>query len=532
MAKIFSLYLSLTVWLFASIPLPSIPSWQSVDNDYSTGGGFGDIDTNGYLDYITSNGNDMASNRNAIYLNRGGVIETQASWRSSDNGYFGHLYLGDMNGDGLLDMAVSYLGYGPSNQGPTRIYRNQGGGLGASPYWLSRDRYNSFDCAFGDIDLDGDLDLVCVGGDPYNNLRSPVRIYRNNDGIFDTLPYWTSLDSTPSDACRFLDINGDGFLDLVVGHRRKVSIFLNQTGNFPRQATLTFRDKGWVLRIAVGDYDRDGWVDFAIASNGQLSGDSSRAKVFKNRNGTIDTIPVFQMLRNTDYCSCVAFGDCNGDGFPELAAGGWWEPICVFENRNGIFDTLPTWSYALGTNLVCETAMWGCVANDHLVTSVESKVGDGERRLFRLLNTPVQFLREVKINDTLLPPSSFAFDPLTGYLSFRNPPNSQETLRITYTYSPYCDLGVTNWVQSVGNFLFLNTSPPVGILADRENEKRRRGSSLWRDDYSPEGFFGFGPIRFYDAFGRLVSEHKGNGVSLGNLRSGVYFINGKKVIKL
>ncbi len=532
MRKILILLTFLIGLLFGNIPLPSSPSWQSLDNDYSTGGGLLDIDTNSFIDYITSNGNDMASNRNAIYYNHNGRIETSPSWRSSESGYFGHLYLGDVNGDGLQDMAVVYLGAGSSNQGPTRIYLNEGRGLGISPYWQSRDRYNSFDCAFGDIDLDGDLDLACAAGDPYTGLRSPIRIYRNNSGTFDSLPYWTSADSTPSDALRFLDINEDGFLDLIVGHRRKVSIFLNQNGALPRQASLTFRDKGWVLRVAVGDYDKDGWVDLTIASNGQLSGDSGRIRVFKNRNGILDTIPVFQMLRNRRYSSCVAFGDCNGDGFPELAAGGWWEPICVFENRNGTLDTIPTWSYSMGSSLVCETAMWGCTANDHLQTTTEIRIGDGRRKLFRVLNAPVQSLHYVAINNNPLPFSAFTFDFLTGYLSLPSPPTSSETLKITYSFSSYLDLGVTNWDPSSGNLLFINTSPPVGLKEATALRKSSPLPTFIRNSLPISGFTG--SIKIYDSQGRIVTSipKSQREISLANLKPGIYFVNGRKIIKL
>ncbi|MEM5832436.1 MAG: hypothetical protein QXT38_03975, partial [Candidatus Aenigmatarchaeota archaeon] len=69
------------------IPLPNSPSWVSIDNDYSTGGGFWDIDNNSYIDLVTSNGNDMALNRNGVYFNHNGELERNCSWRSADSGY-------------------------------------------------------------------------------------------------------------------------------------------------------------------------------------------------------------------------------------------------------------------------------------------------------------------------------------------------------------------------------------------------------------------------------------------------------------
>ena len=49
----------------AIIPLPSAPSWSSNDNDYSTGGVLADVNGDGWLDLLTSNGNDMNMDRNS-----------------------------------------------------------------------------------------------------------------------------------------------------------------------------------------------------------------------------------------------------------------------------------------------------------------------------------------------------------------------------------------------------------------------------------------------------------------------------------
>ncbi|MEO0083848.1 MAG: VCBS repeat-containing protein, partial [candidate division WOR-3 bacterium] len=138
----------------ALIPLANTPSWTSIDNDYATGAGLADINNDCFIDFCTANGNDMAINKQAIYFNHNGSLETNASWRSADSGYFGHLYLGDINNDGWLDLAVSYLGFGISNQGRIRIYRNDSSGMATTPFWQSANQFNSFDVCFGDIDLD------------------------------------------------------------------------------------------------------------------------------------------------------------------------------------------------------------------------------------------------------------------------------------------------------------------------------------------------------------------------------------------
>lgn len=489
------------------IPLPNSPSWISIDNDYSTGGGFWDIDNNNYIDYITSNGNDMAFNKNGIYFNYNGELERSCSWRSLDSGYFGHLYLGDVNRDGNFDLAVSYLGIG-NISGKIRVYLNNGTGLNPLPDWLSRENLHSFDLCLGDYDLDGDLDLAVACGDAYNNIKEPAMIYQNNNGILDTLPIWVSLDSSPSDAIRFIDINNDGYLDLVSGHRRKINIYISNNGNFPQRPTISFSVPGWVIRMAVGDYNNDNYYDLAVACNGQLTGDRSRILVYKNNLGNLDTVPIYTLLTNTRYSSVVSFGDLNGDGYLELACGGWWESACVFENFQGSYLQTPQWSYNWGTNLVCENIMFGCIRNDHLVDTSEIIIGDGTRRLFNIKKIPIQKLNSVYLNGRRLNWQEFSFDYLTGYFTFSFTPQIGETIIINYIYSPYCDLGITNWNMRQGNLLFLNTTSS-GIVLKEDKEDKREVKIIDKN--------------IYNIFGQKINSIE---------KRGVYFVGSKKVVKI
>ncbi len=457
----------------AAVPLPTSPSWSSSDADYSTGGAFADVDTNGFLDFLTSNGNDMAQDRNGGYLNTSGTLETVASWRSTEAGYFGHCYAGDVNNDGLADLAVAYLGSSGSGEMVVRVYRNTGSGLAAAPYWKSKDKHSSFDCCLGDVDLDGDLDLAISAGDAYQNETDSARIYRNNGGVFDTLPSWTARDGDPSDAVRFCDIDNDGDLDLFVGqvmptqNRGKITMYRNNAGALdPAPAWVARPGVGWVLRLAFGDYDNDGFLDLACASNNQ-TGEPNSVKIYHNNAGTLDTIAAVTMLRAKRYSSCVAWGDVNGDGYLDLAAGGWWEPVMVFENVAGTLDTLADWQWSQTNYLVCEALLWTDAGNRHLVTVADAFSGNGSRKLFTLGNRPLQFLDSVKVNGALVPWSGFCFDALAGWVSFASaPPAGSNNVVCYYRRSTHQDLAVTNWDEGRGNHLFLN-STPTGIAAPR-----------------------------------------------------------------
>lgn len=467
----YAVFLTATVAqaLSASVPLPLVPDWKAGFGDYSTGGACAFIDADCYVDFCTSNGNDMAQNRNAVYSNHGGSLDTTASWRSIDQGYFGHCYAGDVDNDGFTDLAVSYLGAGTAGDLLARVYHNAGNGLETAPYWKAKDRHSSFDCCLGDFDLDGDLDLAISAGDAYSSVGyDRACVYRNNGGTFDSTPSWSAEDSIPSDAVRFCDIDNDGDLELFVGHRGRIVMYRNESGVLATTPSwAATQGVGWILRLALADYDNDGFLDLAAASNGQL-GDPNSIKVFRNRGGALDTVASFTMLRNRVYSSCVAWADVNGDGYVDLAAGGWWEPAVVFENHSGVLDTAPTWSWypAPPESLVCEALVWTDVANSHLLNTSETFSGDGQRRLFTLGRRPVHSLDSVVVDDARLPCSAYCHDLLAGWFSLAFVPGSgSDNVQAFYRYSTHSDLAVTNWENGSPNYLFKNTTPG-GISAE------------------------------------------------------------------
>ncbi|UCE26481.1 MAG: VCBS repeat-containing protein, partial [Candidatus Coatesbacteria bacterium] len=91
----------------ATVPFGTEPWWESDESEYGTGGMFYDIDGDGYLEFVTGNGNDMDEDQEGVYDNAAGVVETTASWRSADYGYGAQIDLADVDGDGDLDLAVA-----------------------------------------------------------------------------------------------------------------------------------------------------------------------------------------------------------------------------------------------------------------------------------------------------------------------------------------------------------------------------------------------------------------------------------------
>jgi hypothetical protein len=443
----------------ATIPFGTEPWWESDESEYGTGGMFYDIDGDGFLELITGNGNDMDEDQEGVYDNAAGVLETTASWRSDDYGYGAHIDLADVDGDGDLDLAVANLG-AFSDVRAEEVYYNLGGYFEATPSWNNVELDNTFAAAFGDYDLDGDPDYATGSG--YFN-EAPVRIYRNDGGTLSTTATWSTPADYNSNAVEWVDIDDDGDLDLFVGGSDYWSggspnpnwLFENVDGSISMTPTWTSDDEGDFNQCDFGDFDDDGDLDLVITNTIGDDYGAGEIKIYRNVGGTLETTPswVSEYVVNA---STVKFGDVDGDGDLDLAAGGWWAPLCVYENDGGSFSTTPGWTYDIGTGLVSEQIIWGDLDNDGTTDVSDDFAGDGSRKLFYLTHQNVHSLTDVSIGGTSLDPDEYCIDLEDGWITLATAPGTGQNLTVEYVYSTDMELAVTNWSPYRGGFIFLN----------------------------------------------------------------------------
>ena len=247
---------------------------------------------------------------------------------------------GDYDDDGDLDLYITSLGVGTMNlPGYNRLFRNNGDGTFTDVTTAAGVAYgspvlgDSFSSAFGDYDLDGDLDLAVAGWN-FGNV-----LYRNNgDGTFTNVTVSAiDLDMTTvrGFSPRFTDINNDRYPELLWVADFTTSKYLvnNGDGTFTDQTATagTGLDSNGMGNTQ-GDFDNDGVIDWYVTSKINIEGthgEGSSGNMLYMCAGN----DVFNEESDARGCNYGAWGwgatavDFNHDGWLDLVhTNGWNSP--------------------------------------------------------------------------------------------------------------------------------------------------------------------------------------------------------------
>jgi hypothetical protein len=281
----------------------------------------GDVNGDGIPDLAVADHGDFQGNGSGLSILLGNGDGSFQPATHYDAGPFPTaLALGDLNGDNQLDVVVANS-EGSAHANTVSVLL--GNGDGSFQPAQSYDAGGPSAVAVVDLNDDGILDLVTL-----DSADVCVRL-GNGDGSFPGLPkYDTGLQNNNADRQMVSgDFNGDGIPDLALAQGGSdggplygtVSVLLgNGDGTFQAPLLSTFSGGGIMASLAVGDVNGDGRLDLIVETNGTLRVTGGVSVLLGNGDGTFRSS--FYYPHDTYRNPSVAVGDFNGDHRLDLAA--------------------------------------------------------------------------------------------------------------------------------------------------------------------------------------------------------------------
>jgi uncharacterized protein (TIGR03437 family) len=289
----------------------------------------------------------------------------------------------DLDGDGNLDVAVA-TGHPdilvPSYYSTTvQVLFGRGDGtLIGAPTFTTGQKLSSITMA--DFNGDGKPDIAAAAVDIWimlstggGNFRTPLRV---------PLPAVGNNGTTPSSIAAG-DFNGDGKQDLVVGYGFSDAVYVllgNGDGTF--RTPVLYTVGGVVNSVAVADIDRDGKLDIVFAGAGIGTSVKPVAGILPgNGDGTFKVARALPNFGNGPYF--VNVGDFNKDGKLDLAIAnkgipGGSDPggvLVYLGNGDGSFQNPTSLATGVNPNFVTSADVNGDGLPDLLATTRQANSG-------------------------------------------------------------------------------------------------------------------------------------------------------------
>ncbi len=304
------------------------------DNWFS--GDLADMDNDGDLDLVAVHG----AVNHVVFENNGlGASYTEIEITNTSNS--NSMALGDIDNNGFMDFVVAN-GHA-SQKAQDKFYLNQGNGsyVEMDVGIVGTDVYGTRFLEVADFDHDGDLDVISLGD------RTEIKLYLNQGSPnylqgSAAIQFPITYALAQNHAITSADVNNDGYIDVIAG-QKLLDIFLNNKTSSPFDNITPIRinlPHNLVIKsLDSGDVDNDGDLDIVLGLNG-ISGSTQGEDVlfFNDGSSTPFTRENYSLIGSEYYESrSIKLVDINRDSLLDLLIGNSGAPNQIILN-NGSDD--------------------------------------------------------------------------------------------------------------------------------------------------------------------------------------------------
>lgn len=357
--------------------------------------------------------------------------------------------------------------------------------------------------AVGDVDDDGWPDLY------YSRTYGYDRLYRNQgDGTFvDIAAESGILSGTGSSGSVLADFDNDGDQDLYVTRigALRYDLYINDDGTFSEQAiargaSLKSEIQHSPTGVAVGDYDRDGYLDLYVAewkTNAGISKEASHSRLLHNLGdaapGYFEDVTeaagvnIDNVWKDVDtpagtYAFSPSLADMDGDGWPDLAIVSDFRCTRLFwNNGDGTFED---GTVASGAG-VDRNGMGSTLGDydsdgdlDWFITSITTPNGEPENRFLRNLGD-----RQFADLAGALGVDAGGWGWGTTFLDVDNDRDLDLMMTAGYYYTSYLEDKNQLWLGHGNGTFTVDVATEVGLSSDTDAQ----GRGLNTMDYDRDG---------------------------------------------